>query len=51
MPLHTPRRKLLVALRIRGAGGQAHTEAEPEAAFRPTASTHATMPDRAAREP
>ena len=34
VPLRQLRRRLLAALRIRGESGMAHTEAEPEAAFR-----------------
>ena len=40
VPLRSLRRRLLVALRIRGSGGQAHSEAEPEVAFRPPGTAH-----------
>ena len=41
VPLRRLRRRLLVALGIRGKGGMAHTELEPEDAFRTPASDEA----------
>lgn len=50
VPLRTLRRRLLTALRVRGASGQAQSEADPEVAFRPPpeppSPPSATMQDR-----